>query len=159
MRQHARCATALVAMILVAATAAGQSRKSRVRVIAGEQVVLLKPTGALPLVEARDLKFYTCKLKRTGKLGTVVSGNIISRLPHQNYVITIEIDMYESVSGHSGPGGRGAMKAEIDRPKPNTPVRFTARGPEWQWDSINRPAVPTYHLRVSFRTWKPLKPD
>ena len=148
------CAALVCFMGIVAEGA----NKSRIRVIGGEEVSAGPSFTAGPLVEVRGLKFYACKLKRNEADCTVITGYIVSKAPHNRYVVTLDIDFYETYANSCH---RGTARAEIDRPVPGRPVAFQCLGPAWFTAKATgldkRPVKAHYTVRTSLRGYKPPK--
>jgi len=150
---------AIVLVLCLAAVATAGSKKPAVRVIDGEAVVPGKQMLATPLIEVTALRFYDCRLERTGKPCTIISGTATSRLGHANYIVTIDIELFEIVQGHNFPGRRGTVRIMLDRPTPGTPERIVGRGPAWLTDPAKRPKAAAYTVTTTVTTWKPPKPE
>ena len=163
MRQHARCATALLATMLLAGTAMGQTRKGRVKIVNGKAIVPGPAFKATPLVDVQDLKFYACKLKSNGADCTVITGAIVPHMaPRRQYIVTVDIELFEVCVPTMSLQNKGTVRVELDRPPTERATRFQVLAPPWYGDHARgietRATAAHYTLRVTLRRWSPPKP-
>ena len=156
-------ALALLCACLAVPAWAG-SKKPKTRVVDGETVIAGPAFKATPLVDVRDLKFYACTLERNGADCSIVAGYIVSHMaPQRQYVVTVDIDMYEVYGATISLQHRGTARAVIDRPKAGQPTKFVALGPPWYGEHARgkalKPAAAHHVVRVTVQRWKPPRPD
>ena len=145
-----------VALALLVACLASPAWAAKSAVIDGKRVVLGKRTSGVPLFEVTDLKFYEAVESKGSKPCTVVSGKLTSRLSTKYFLVTVDILLYESIAGAAPQDcPRGTMRAVIDRPEPDKPIRFVAQGPQWKRPGVTPPTLLTHNITVSIRPWQP----
>jgi len=144
-----------VAFALLVACLASPAWAAKSAVIDGKRVVLGKRTSGVPLFDVSDLKFYEAVMPKGAKPCTVVSGKLISRLSTKHFIVTVDILLYESIAGAAPQDcPRGTMRAVIDRPEPDKPIRFVAQGPQWK-RRVTTPSLLAHNITLSFRAWRP----
>ena len=155
--------TAIAFVLCLAATVVAGGSKPATRIIDGKEVVAGPAFKATPLVDVGDLTFYACKLKSNGADCTVITGTIVPHMaPRRQYVVTLDIDLYEVCGPTINIQHRGTVRVEIDRPPTERPTRFHALAPPWYSEhargTATKPATAHYTLRVTLRRWGPPKP-
>ena len=154
------------AVLLTLCLAAGVALAAKApvtKIVDGKEVVGGPAFKATPLVDVGDLKFYACTLKSNGAACTVITGTIVPHMaPQRQYVVTLDIDLYEVCGPTINIQHRGTVRVEIDRPLTERPTRFHVLAPPWYSDhargTATKPATAHYTLRVALRRWGPPKP-
>ena len=149
-----RRAILVVLCLILAAWCAWGGEK--IATIDGQEVVPGTSFAGVELFDIGGIRFYTAKLKTNDADCTIITGTVLSHAPNQNYVLTIEIDFFESWVNASG---RGTARIEVDRPMPGKPVKFMGLGPAWcvakARGEDKRAIGAHYILRSSVRPYKP----
>jgi hypothetical protein len=144
---------AFVACVLVVTGSlaiAGQRRTKRI----GDKDVILSGTGEPleALVEVTNLRIYEARLADTNKPCCVVTGHLVSRLPHANFTVTLHFEVQNSRRGLSGYGFSVPVDVVVDGPALARPVPFVGCGPRWYALAVDGKRdprdKPTYKLTV-----------
>ena len=155
-----RVALALLVACLAASAWAGKASKPKARVVDGKIVIAGPAFRAAPLVDVRDLKFYACTLQDNKAYCTVITGQATTRTAEgRQYVVTIDINLYEVCGPTMRLQWKGVGRAIIDRPKPNIPARFTILTEAWYADGARgtqiKKSQPHYTISINVRPYKP----
>jgi len=149
----------LVAWVLVASGVPAVAGARRTKKIGDKEVILSSRSERLEaLVEVRNLRIYDGKLADTMKPCCVVTGYLVSRLPHANFTVTLHFEVQNSRRGLSGYGFSVPVEIVVDRPALTRPVPFVGCGPRWYSvaaDGKRDPRdKPTYKLSVDIEKAK-----
>ena len=145
----ARLSMALAAFLAVAAGAEGAT-KAQLVTVGDKSAIIGLPFDAKPLVEIKDLRFYTATAVPGGKPCSIVTGYVVSHLPSAAYVVTVTVDMLKVPGSDRAEYGKIATFAGTAlRPKPGQPERFTALGGPCRRDDLGVPGGEQYHYAYS----------
>jgi hypothetical protein len=154
--------TVLVAAVslCLAAPAAAGSKRPKPRSVNGTVVLSGPAFEAKPIVEVSGLRFYDCKIARTGDPCTVITGYVVSHLPHEQFDVQLTFHMQRIVKRTERifAEGPGAVRIERVQPERKVPFKIVAPpGAPIGPDSGNM--VSTYKIAVAVfpHTVKPHK--
>ncbi len=146
---------ALIAALMSCAFGAGQ--KPVVTVVGNAIVTLQSTVTGTPFVAVQKVRIYHGFRNDTGEDCSVISGDIVTRLPNRLFDVDVTIELYRVHTGGNWVIHLGTAKAVVKQAAKGAPTQFRALGPAVlppNWGG-KLPSSATLHFTAAFKVRNP----